>query len=489
MKKSKLMHLLYIGIIAVLPIISLTGCSEEEMQVDYSIEGITEAQQSESVGGKTGLVQFEGEENWKETWTAKVGEFEWNGELLDIKADMKANAKVIVPQTKQMSVVEVAEPEFDAEFKKTVAENIFASGEIYYRDPSHLPKKDLQEIQEYLDEIGDLTIKWEIYPYSIKQLKQKLEDVQAALDNMESAKETYTPVEEYTVDEYLGIYEERMYRLTFAERPGDGLTEYRRFKQIKMEVKDLYEVCPEEFKDQKDLECSPWMQGNWVENQCELSEEDALKKAQAFVEQMGLDYPVFSFSYPLLWGEPPKYVTEESSTEGWGIDGYVFTFDLGLDDISFVNYGMEEDYRIFENPIVETDSTKEIRYSLNARMQIYVTDRGVIKVIADNPMELVSVSEGVALLPLYTIKSIIKDEMNEQWELFNGKYGGNQYYDTMELIYFRVSDKEHADKYSYVPVWRLAMVTKYAVTNEISIEDPVLINAIDGTVINFYEET
>lgn len=481
-KKSRLKW----SLLAVLTICFLSGCGEEKT-VDYTIEGITETGQPQSEGGQSGLAQFEGEEVWVETWDdIKIGEWNWNGEILDVNTTYDVDARIMIPDTKQMAVVEVEELAFDAEFRKSIAENIFESGEIYYGDVAHMPRKDLQEIQNYLTKGGTISVTPQNYAFSVNVNKQKLEELYATLEHIEDAPETYTQVTEYATDEYVGTYEGRMYRLIFGEWQGDSGNEYRRIRKITLTVKDLYEVCPENLKEVNGLTYSTWTMGDWVENQCEISKEDALKEAEAFVERLGLDYPVHAYTYPLLWGTPPKYVNEDSATEDWCVNGYVFCFDLGVDGTSFVSCGTEEDYYNFGENV-----DQNVLCSMEARLQVYVTDKGVIRVIADNPMEIISVSENVELLPLDTVKSIMKETLSEQWKALGfwtgGGYGNR--FEEMELLYFRISDKENPGSYSYVPAWRLSAVTRYPTSGKISIDIPVLINAIDGSFINIHDET
>ena len=187
-----------------------------------------------------------------------------------------------------------------------------------------------------------------------------------------------------------------------------------------------------------------------------------------------------------MWGTPPQYVKEDSVADGWCINGYVFYFDLGVDVISFVNYGTEEEYYSFGE-----NADKNAKYSMVARLQIYVTDKGVIKMVADNPVEIINISEDVKLLPLDTVKSIMKESASTHWDALsfwgNGGYGNC--FDEMELLYFRISDKENPGRYSYVPAWRLGAVTRYPMSGKIRIDIPILINAIDGSFINFGDET
>ena len=464
----------------------LSGCGKEKT-VDYTIEGIAETVQPPLEAAKSGIDQFAGEEVWVETWdNVKIGETEWDGVMLDTIAGYDVDAKIILPQAKQMSVIEVKEPEFDAEFRRTMAENIFGTDGIYYGDVAHMTKRDLQEIQNYIAKGSTVSMTPLRYGFSVNVNKEKYENLYDALEHIEDAPETYTQVAEYNTDEYLGTYEGQMYRLIFGVWPPDSSNEYRSCKKITLMVKNLYEVCPEDVKEVKNLVCSAWTMGDWVENECALSEEEALKEAEAFVEKLGLDYTVHSYTYPLLWGTPPQYVTEDSVADGWCVNGYVFYFDLGVDGISFVNYGTEEEYYSFGE-----NADKNAKYSMVARLQIYVTDKGVIKMVADNPVEIINISEDVKLLPLDTVKSIMKESASTHWDALsfwgNGGYGNC--FDEMELLYFRISDKENPGRYSYVPAWRLGAVTRYPMSGKIRIDIPILINAIDGSFINFGDET
>lgn len=500
-------RILILALITTLTAALLTACGEERT-VDYTIGGIAEEQeevqteekeegqeresageeQAQSEGGKIGLAQFKGEEAWKDTWMIKIGEEEQDGEIVDIFADVRVDAKIIVPQTKQMSVVEVIETEFDAEYKERLAKTIFDSGEIYYGNAANLPKKDIEKLwPEY--EAGAYIMADE--PFHFEEWNNEWSDCYKAYENLENLKDTYTPAAEYSVNKYIGSYEDRLYRLTFLEDEEDRENVARYMKRITLEAKDLYEVCPEKFKEQENLACTPWMLGDRIENRCEISEKEALKEAKEFVDELGLDYMVFAFSRPLAWGNVPEVIsiTDTEETDDWGVNGYVFYFDLGLDDVSFVQYGIEDDYFDWT---VNTGENEEKVYSLKSVLQIYITDTGIIKAVVDNPVEITSVSENVELLPLDTVKEIIKKETNTQWETFrfNVHY---MYYpmdmNEMELIYFRIRDKDNPGKYSYVPAWRLASVLKEEASHGIDIRYPVLINAIDGTVIDFYDET
>lgn len=470
----------------------LSGCGETD-KIDYSMEGIgadtlTEAQDlgesMEGMEGRSGLAQFAEAGKWKDTVTSDISLMQMDGRIEQAQLDMTIDAPIMVPEAVQMSVVEVAEQTFDANFKKTVAENLFGE-EIYYGDISHLPRQELQRIQDFFDAGGVITYS---ATSDILEVEPDWQQFWDTVEHIENASETYTTVEEYSGNEYIGTYEGREYDLTFAEVAGDYGVYYSRKKQITLEVRDLYEVCPENFRDKEAfLVCSAWTRGDWAENQCELTDKEAEKKAKDFAEQLGLDYPVFAYTRPLVWGTPPEEGTfvSQKDDDQWGINGYVCYFDVGIDELPFVSYGTEQDYWNFQ---MNTEESEEIQYSLNAQLQVYVTDKGIIRAIANSPVEITGVSEGVELLPLDTIKGIMKKVLAEQGESLRLQTYVTDY-NEMELIYFRVSDKENPGRYSYVPAWRLGAVTRDTVSHRISVRNQILINAIDGSFIDFFEET
>lgn len=444
----------------------ISGCGREE-KVDYQIDGIEESAPTQESAGRSGLIQFEGAELWQDT-------FEVPG-----SGDLEVNARIIVPN-QNPSVVEVREPEFDASYKKTIANALF--DEVYYGDYAHLPRKDLEKLSA-MGQDGDLALTLEFF--SEEAFEQEWQDFWDALDHMEDAADIYTPAEEYAGYKYIGAYEGELYSLSFLEDSGENSR--RRRKQILVKRTDFDQLYPEKLLEKENLQYEPWSLGEWVENKCLLSREDAEEEAKAFVGKLGLDYSSASTIFPLLWGNEPDALSLSGQTEGtdWEVNGYVFTFDLGVDNISFVDYGIETDYFNFWIQPEEA----ELQYSMQACLQIYVTDQGVICAKANNPLEIVGIKEDVELLPLDTIKSLLKKEAQEQSEAYHFNTYITNGFDEMELLYFRIRDREHPGNYSYVPAWRLASITRDSQGNLMQIYNQILINAIDGSTIHFLDET
>ena len=131
-------------LVCLLGINFLAGCSEKKT-VEYDMSGNTENIQTEGAYGK--LKQFADASVWQETWTVKDAE--------EKEVTLSVDSKISVPGAEQMSVVEVEEPEFDADYKETIAKQIFGGNEVYYNDPAHLPKEAIEERKDVCQEMYD----------------------------------------------------------------------------------------------------------------------------------------------------------------------------------------------------------------------------------------------------------------------------------------------------------------------------------------------
>lgn len=478
MKYRRMVKVGCVGLVLGCVLNSLMGCSGKT--VDYDVDGVTENAQEERNDGKKGLKQFADAPAWQKELTTEIGK---KGTTVTFQIE----ADISVPKAEQMYVLEVEEPEFDAAYKEKIAERVFGSEEIYYNDILHLPKEALEERYAYLEENSSAF-------RSMDDWEEALAACEEAMENAaEEAKDTYTIVDEFTGNEYLGMRDGIQYELNFVERTNER--DYyqivrRRTKEISLVPKNIRQVCPQEFRQSEDLYCKP---GSFQisDNQCSVSEEEAKKKAQDFVDTLDLDYSVCVYARPLLWCEGYDAITQkvlEIQAQDQVVNGYVFYYDLGIEDVSFVDLGAEESYLSLYNMKKDTEET---RYSMEARMEVYVTDAGVIQMKACNPLEITCMSRDVELLSLDTVLDIVEEQLTERAGRFrfNVSRSGEIIRMTgMDLIYFRVRDEKNPGAYSYVPAWRLASVERDDTEHTVKCLETALINAIDGSEIDLFNE-
>lgn len=455
----------------------VTGCKNKT--VNYRVDGATESAHENGSNGKKGVGQFTDASAWQDEWTA----VNTKGNEVVFSID----AEISLPEAEQMYVVEMEEPKFDEIYKGKVVKQIFGGQEVYYRDPIYLPKKELEK------ERADIVARMDVVEDA--EGMEELEKELLMYDELlEKAKDTYTPVTAYDEDYYLGERDGVFYELSFVGAnyiDGGGIADFT-MKSVSLSPKDMDQVCPEELKGKNCRYYQAISTHGYIENQCGLSEESALEMARRFVKGLEMGYSVYTYSVPLLWvgyGTEPENGTGDADEVA---DGYVFYFDAGMEQMSFTLFGTQYTYQNFFEKKREDEYGQ---YSLGATLKVYVTDKGVIGMDADNPIEITGISGETELLPLDAVEGIMKEQITEHFGSFRFIYTANDRRvecNKMELIYFRVRDRENPGHYSYVPAWRLCNMPgyKYESSNpyNISIWNQVLINAIDGSVIDFYDE-
>lgn len=459
-----------IWILAVL--LFLAGCGRKE-KVDYQILGEEMDNLSAEISGqKSQLMQFQ-EETWKENWEIE----DTDGGVIEVTVE----AEILLPEVKTMSVITVTAPKFDAEWKERIAKGIFGEEEIFYNDLEHLPRRELEKRCAEYD--SRLESNEEAIREDAKLSVRKLEKL------MENASDTYTPVQSYEGDEYLGEIEGISYELNFYEIE-DYMGRDADLQWFDFHAADLASLCPKEYKNAYPYYWShPFMTCEQYDkratNDCELSEAEARKLAESFLEELGLEYPVFTESRPLLWcDESMDYM----NCNNYPANGYAFSYEYGMDELSFP--GFEPDSILYENDSYSPDRSGQSKY---AQATLYVMDQGVIGAYIENPIETTQVSENVTLLPLSSVKEILKEQIREKYPEFYYESNAKTMEDRrkllfthLELIYYRVNDGKSDENYSYIPVWRLGenQVDRSRMEDREYIKNPVLINAIDGSEID-----
>lgn len=292
---------------------------------------------------------------------------------------------------------------------------------------------------------------------------------------------------DYEAGEYIGEIDGVSYELWFSGIYKENINGGAYSQWFNLYPLDTKEVCPEIYDGRGYVHFMPHRYmtvdkyTRVAENECELSVEKAQEIAEEFFRDMEMEYPVLTTVRPLIWGD--ETLTADTIYD-FPANGYVFTYDYGMEEVSFTRFAY------YASDTYMT-ADEEAHYSMQARVEVYVTDRGVICMYAGNPVETVNMSDKVELLPLQTIKEIMKEEIETGYEKFRFVHMMSLQeleFNRMELIYFRVRDKETAGKYSYIPAWRLSEDLGKVGNEDNVVRNPVIVNAIDGTLVDFYSE-
>ena len=412
---------------------------------------------------------------WKDSWMEKTA----SGDSIQVDI----NASVVIPSLSRMSTVEVSKYDFSNENKKHVAEAVF-DGEIYYGDVEKLPKSELKSLLGEARE--DLQESYENWQGNLNEQDSEENDesykadIERNLEKKETQVERYEELVRNAPDEYVRIqgndYQGERY---IGER--DGIQYSLDFADQSIWISPLVreDIFPDKVKGAGDyVSYFPKQKDEKLDNECEMERKDAEQLARDFTRKLGFSELVLKETRDLVWDVPQN--GRLSGGERFA-DGWSFSFAAGVDDVAFDSFGVEGDdiYRVGHE-----EYQAEKKYSLYCSMNICVTDRGVIEANYYNPIEIQSVTPGVKLLSLKNIKQIIRNSMGEYAGFFIDKgkrLVGAIRFSYLELVYYRLSDPDNEDRFTYIPAWRLRRDGNQQLY--------YIVNAMDGSVIRDWEST
>lgn len=297
-------------------------------------------------------------------------------------------------------------------------------------------------------------------------------------EKIKNAPAEYTKADKFDTDSYVGYINGQPYTMTFYE---DWFEEVR-YNEIIVEHSDYEKMMPEELKNAWSLHTSSFSdddvqkEGDLKEkNRCEMSKQEAESYAQRYLEAVGIPGGVCTDIKDLYW---VGYEKDEANINGTGVsdiyipDGYEITFVAGMNGSTLIPARTEEMYSGLGG---EPNNTVVV---------MEVTDEGLIRMKAQNPIKICNITSNVELLSLDNIYEIIRGETTQN-SMNHGK-SDNITFEELELIYFRVADKEKKNHFSYIPAWRLGFIIPteiedYRLKEWLSKE--VVVNAIDGSLI------
>lgn len=465
-------------IVEAIVIISLTGCSGKK--IDYGNES-----ESKETKNMSALADIRADSGWNENFTIQTG----NGEKT-----VYVNANIVVPDFDNMSVVEVKNIKVGADFKKSVIEAYFGYSTVYYHDIPHYTKEEIyhsmevvkNEIAGYQQEIDAGLITEEGVSRVMKSENDLLEQYEKAEP---SALDTREKATDYTdCNEYLGYIGNVFCELRFGIAE-DGSLEYISAQPLKAGSEGtLYDDSeygyygPPSFAEEKGVEgfnggSTGGDTTSSYDNECALSKDEAIKKAEEFQNKLGMASQVYIGTSDYEWsagviedGDDTVKTDDKESVIKDTAWGYIIDYGEGVDGIAFCkSLDFTRNMDIWETPDNYDD------FMPYGSSSFIVTDQGVTEFTVSYPVDIVNESKNVELLSMDTIKEIIKDDMTKNSDQYD--FTQNHTYNNLKLGYIRLKDASDKDKCTYVPAWCLSKQDKgYD-------RYPVYVNAIDGTII------
>jgi len=410
-------------------------------------------------------------------------ETRWVSGKKDNSAEIVINATVSVPKSDSMSVVEVNNISVTGEDKQEIISSMFDKDECYYYDDAHKTKEMWQrEIEVKINRETD-SVKYENEELlEIKnQMEEKMKKAPNEMTKVVDYNEDFGEYrEEWKKDSYYGLIDKNKYIVEVFSDLGGSL----KYDYIYVSPYDDKEWAPETLKNATELSCGGKEEGEIAllteqypeltgENKCTITLDEAKQSVEKYVEKLGVPNAVCTEEQDLLWS---GYVDGEKKVEK---NGYYLSYSLGIGDEPVADAGVDEGF------LSNEERENVVGRSMECNAVFEITDKGIYYMYITNPIKVKKVTGNVNLLPLGSIFDIIINHIDNLMDNEDVMKVQKKYSD-LDLIYFRVANKEKSKTYSFIPVWRLTY--RYENDGTQVIRNPILVNAISGEIIDVARE-
>lgn len=244
-------------------------------------------------------------------------------------------------------------------------------------------------------------------------------------------------------------------------------------RRISLYSADMTQIAPEELKDALEIH----LDANSGTNGCELSEEEAVKIAEQFLEELGFSDRTFYGSRTLVWTGYMESLGENSWMTQGAQNGYVLYFEQTLHGESIIQLAGDtntNDFWLWQ----EGDEYDGI-YDTKMHTVICVDSNGIVAADIWNIYEITSIKEDISLLPVDTVREILRKEITELSDYVLEASGNMLYYWGLNSDYCLLWD-ETGEQGSYVPVWNLMGGQQDLAA--------ITVNAIDGSIVTWEQK-
>lgn len=429
----------------------IVACNKKE--VDYVESDIK--QQSDNVNQDISTDKIKNKLGVSDSWSEKI----------DDEYGISIGADVKVPDVSYLKVIKASKFIFTNEEKKlfihAITDEPVYDYPVFYKDMTKL------QLKEYISYNEDCLKMSEDILQDVER-----EDIEEQLSELysyyETAPDEFSLSLDYSSTAYYTRYNDIEFTIYFMGGDETSSVVMRPIHYKKIYDEESYEIVDFQMQD-KNYE---------ADNLCDISENEAKKTAYEFVDKLNYGEFVIVDNYPLSCVVNIENNNDHNSKKYY--DGYTFVMYREID-------GVAVDGRDWDSVVLHpsTDVIQEqgsnggyVRYPGYGfeKMYVCVNDDGVIYFNYEAPFRLGKVSSSdVILLSYEKIQEIIREEILKQ-----GIYS-YKCFNSMELKYLPIKDINNPSNYSVIPVWMLTVETKYVTTSYI------VVNAIDGTVINMEE--
>ena len=471
-KNFRYMKILYIG--ALLFVCMLTGCQKNEGDIAKQVGSI---ETEESAQGAELKAMLGVEDTWDEAIEAEAR----TGE----KATVKISAKVFLPSTAYMSVVQLEQDGFTQEKRQEILETICEPGSISNEKPLEAVKAELEQYVELIDrwqqKQSDTIETYGVRDESIDEILNNLFSEQEMLLNSMKENKAENRQANYKNNEFYGKIDDRWFHFYFTNGSllaglANSYTRELSFPLPENQYCEYYYVRPEEAEG--------------IENQCRISRTEAEQIADDFLEKMGYKEYMLNDCQNIRWAaldvnqrdlESYSYVNGYDSVQ-LGDCGWYFTYGRDVNGVA----ADVSDYDYITYNIENYEAYAVGKYGVE-RVEVNIDNAGIFAFSITYPYKQKAVLEQqVKLLSFAQIQDAFRSAIKNSTEPYVQTAKQVSCFDRLELVYVRHLCDDGT--YTLLPVWRLCSLRQGDVEESEGIAAVYMVNAIDGTSIDVLDE-
>lgn len=427
--------------IALSGVMLFTACDKKEVVYNKEIlEGETETSPENSVQmGLSKALGVENQSRWKDTLEGR-DHVAWD-----------VDALVTYPQVDHIYTIKADKVYYTNEDKKRIAECLFEENSLQ----GNVDTRTKEDLQLFLDSLTEKYERGERIVYASENVyRSYVNYIDYEMEQVPWKEELTNEIHDFEENSYIGSKNGVEYTLDFYND------------------KDINSSA---FVVKRRQDLSKFTQSyenlNSSENECELTVEDAEKKALTILKELGLqDMKKTDVSDLFQW------YMNSAGYERRRVNGYYFKFAREIDGVAVDNSSYPADWKkplqVGEIPYFR----EFVDVGIDDQGLAFITCAGMLKETEREPVD--------HLLSFDNIKEVIGEALKDYTPATTTVA---EKIKQVSLVYLRVENPGSKDTFHYIPVWRVSPY--YVEYNEyVAYEDLIWINAMDGTVIDGKKE-
>lgn len=436
-------------IMGMLVMAALTGCGKEEAAYD---EGAAAKEQEAFTESSSLLLR---------DMLGVGNETKWKERVEGMNGTIEIDADLVIPDTEYLYTMEAEKYYVTAEDKKRIVE-YFADADTIKVDKESVPTKE--NLQKQMEINGETISILEEGGYAADALRLPLyryeqERLKALFENAKTADEISEEPGDYSEDFYIGSKGDIDYTFSFYADESRNRSAWRVEGHIDGEFYDAWSLHADQ------------------DNQCSMTKEEAEQKALKICEELGLPDMAVAITYDVEWladNSFPKDEDEIVYNPEMDVNGYAVWLGRAVDGVptEISRYFDEDKY---------LDIEKETLPYSTERVQVILTDDGILGVFYQGILTDGEMGEPVKVLSLNRIKEIYREELKK----VDAERGLGERR-MLKLTYMKVVDENNPNKFRFIPAWNLSVWDEMTVEQYESTVTfcSIWINAMDGSRID-----